>query len=110
MRVKATATFDSSGLVRKIHRIATDDSVGIAGATSLAKRMEQYVPRYTGRLRASAVISPWTVTYTAPYAIYPYFGRNVSHWTTPGTNSHWDKYVNKGEVANDITQAIKRIL
>lgn len=110
MRVEATYSYDPSGLVSEIRKIATNDSVGVAGATSLAKRMEQYVPRYTGALRASAVISPWTVTYMAPYAVYPWLGRNVQHWTTPNTMSHWEQYVNKAEVANDLTLAIRRIL
>lgn len=100
---------DMSGAIAKIKSICTNDSVGKAAATSAARHMEQYVPYRDGQLRGSADIEPFHVTYNTPYAHYQWEGKNITHRTTPGTTSHWEKQANKTDIAKDITAAIKRL-
>ena len=102
-------TVDMSGAVSKIRSICSNQSVGVAAATSAQRHMEQYVPRLTGQLRTSAKITPFHVTYNTPYAHYQWEGKNISHRTTPGTTSHWEEQANKTDIAKDITAAIKRM-
>lgn len=100
---------DMSGAVAKIQAICTNGAVGKAAATSAARHMEQYVPRLTGQLRNSVHVKPFHVVYKAPYAHYQWEGKNITHRTTPGTTSHWEKQANKTDIAKDITAAIKRL-
>lgn len=101
-------TANMDGVVAKIRKICTDRRVGIAAATSAANRMEQYVPRLSGDLRAIIQLEPWHVLYKVPYAHYQW-ALNTSNRTTPGTYSQWEKKANKGDIARDITAAIKRL-
>lgn len=97
------------GVKKKVRAICSNRAVGVAAATSAARHMEQYVPYRDGQLRNSAMISPYHVKYNAPYAHYQWEGRNITHRTTPGTTSHWEKQANKTDIAKDITAVIKRL-
>ena len=65
------------------------------------KAMDRYVPRSAGsdggKLREQVTITANSITYEMPYATYQYFGiredgtHRVTHYTTPGTGTYWDK-------------------
>lgn len=103
---------DMSGVVAKIDRICTNRKVGIFAASEAARLMEQFVPRLYGTLRTSAVVSPFLVTYTMPYAHYQWEGVSESgvelHYTTPLTQSHWEEAVDKGALARSIAGCLDR--
>lgn len=101
---------DMSGAKAKISLICSNTTVGSYAASEAARMMEQYVPRRTGALRASAKTEPFKVTYNAPYAVYQFYGRNMTHYTTPNTGSRWDKRLQSsriGDLARSITGFLK---
>lgn len=100
---------DMGGAKEKIRAICSDARVGQFAAETFAQKDEQYVPRLEGALAGSAVVSPFLVTYIAPYAHYQWEGKyiNDANRTTEDTHSHWEEYVNKDEMARDITKYLK---
>ena len=105
-----TVTANGSGLPAKISKIATNQALGQAAANQMKVLMEPYVPFDTGQLNGSAKVTPFTVTYTAPYAIYPYEGRRVRSYTQehhPRARSHWEKGMDKAKLAQFIENYIK---
>lgn len=105
-----TVTANLSGVPAKIHQIATNKALGQAAAEQMKVLMEPYVPFDTGQLNGSAKVEPFAVTYTAPYARYPYEGRRVKAYTTehhPQARSHWDKGMNKAKLEQFIENYIK---
>lgn len=98
---------DMSGVAKKLDSICQNTRVGKFGASELRRDMERRVPRLDGHLRASAVVSPFTVTYNMPYARKQWTGRGIRNYTTPGTGSHWEKGVNKAELGIALTQYIR---
>lgn len=108
--LKVTVTANLSGIPAKISEIATNKALGQAAANQMKVLMEPYVPFDTGQLNGSAEVTPFAVTYTAPYAIYPYEGRRVSKYTREyhdRAQSHWDKGMDKAELAQFIENYIK---
>lgn len=67
-------TYNMSGVAAKINKICTNRKLGLFLANTAAAGMDQYVPLRTGQLKGSVVTKPFKVTYTAPYAIYPFIG------------------------------------
>ena len=61
------------------------------------KHMTKYVPKDEGNLRTIVDIKSDNITYESPHARYQYYGvredgtHKVSHYTTPGTGTYWDK-------------------
>lgn len=101
---------DMSGAKAKIQTIVTNERLGQFAANEAANLMEQYVPQREGILRSSVVNTPFKVTYTAPYAVYQFYGRGMTNYTTPGTGSRWDKKLQSsriGDLARSLTAFIK---
>ena len=73
---------------------------------SCYKHMDKYVPMDNGDLRTVVDIQPNSITYEMPYARYQYYGMRddgthvVTHYTTPGTGSYWDKRMVSAEMQN----------
>lgn len=111
MGVKVSVKVDVSGIPRKVRRICTNRRVGQFAAEDARRLMERLVPFRDGPLRASAVVSPFLVTYTAPYAHYQWEGVSKGggglNRTTPGTMSHWEEYIDKAQLASDITDFVR---
>ena len=70
------------------------------------KHMDKYVPKDNGDLRTIVDIESDSITYEMPYARYQYYGMRddgthvVTHYTTPGTGSYWDKRMVSAEMQN----------
>lgn len=105
---------DMSGAEAKIGRICTNRQFGQFLASTAERGMNPYVPWRSGFLAGSAVVSPFKVTYTAPYATYPYHGRHM----TISKNHHdkaepfWDRAyaIAKGQELGDAGTAYLRSL
>ena len=80
----------------KVARLKTDPGLGTFTANEAARLMEKYVPFRSGALTASAAVTPWTVTYTAPYAGYVFEGRGMkfSKQHHPLARSRWHEPLN----------------
>lgn len=84
---------DMGGVRAKVQRIITDRGLGMLLATDAEKGMRQYVPQRTGYLMDSASSKPFKVTYNAPYARYPFYGRGmrINTQQKPNATSRWDR-------------------
>lgn len=83
---------DMSGAAAKLSRIAKDRGLGQFLASEAQRGMGPFVPFRTGALEASAVATPFKVTYTAEYATYPYHGRGtIRQEHHPNATSRWDR-------------------
>lgn len=113
MGFKATVKVDMSGAKAKIRSICSNPEVGRFAATDVKRLANQYVPMMDSILRKSVVISPFLLTYTAPYAHYQWEGVSRSgkklNYRTSGTTSHWTDNIDKGELARDITEFLRRL-
>lgn len=110
MNIKVKIKVNMDGVPTKIHRIATNKQLGKAAAMYMKTLMEPYVPYDTGHLNGSAKPEAFSVTYTAPYARYPYEGNRVHAYTTehhPQAQSHWDEAMDRGKLAQFIQNYIK---
>lgn len=108
--LKAKVKVDMSGASNKIRAIAKNARAGSFAAMELYRLADKYVPYRDGALRASAVISPWKIIYTSPYALYMWRGivkGTEIKYRTPGTTSHWTDNVNTADLADSITQYLK---
>lgn len=105
---------DMSGAEAKIGRICANRQFGQFLASTAERGMNPYVPFRTGALAASAVPSPFKVTYTASYAKYPFNGKNMTIRTEhhPNATSHWDRAyaIAKGQELGDAGTAYLRSL
>lgn len=101
------------GVRKKLQAICSNPKVGEFAASDVARLAEQYVPMMDSILRKSVVISPFLLTYTTPYAHYQWDGVSKSgrplNYRTPGTTSHWTDDIDKGELARDITEFLRRL-
>lgn len=104
MGVTATVKVDMSGVPVKIRRIKKNQRLGRFAASELDRLCKPYVPFRTGQLRSSVKLEPWAVTWYAPYAHRQWEGIGITNRTTPGTVSHWERYINKRELADSLTQ------
>ena len=84
MGVTATVRVNVSGIPRKVRRICTSRRVGQFAAEDARRLMARFVPFRDGPLRASAIVSP-------------------------GTMSHWERYIDKAQLARDITDFVRMI-
>ena len=111
MGVTATVRVDVSGIPRKVRRICPSRKVGQFAAEDARRLMERFVPFRDGQLRASAIVSPFLVTYTAPYAHYQWEGVAKGggrlYHPTPGTMSHWERYIDKAQLARDVADFVR---
>lgn len=107
MAVHATVKVDVLGVPSKIRRICKNRRVGSFAASEVERLAKPYVPFRRGGLRSSAVVSPFLVTYTAPYAHRQWEGIGITRRTTPGTVSHWEKYISKAALSQSVTQFLK---
>ena len=79
----ARVSVDTSGIPSKLDRIKGDDTFGLFMANEAQRGMDEYVPYRSGYLaRNSWSLSPWKVTYAAPYAAYVYYGVGIKHYTS----------------------------
>lgn len=107
--------YDGAGVALKIKRICSSDVVGLFAARETARNVEKYVPKREGVLRQSAVISPFLIEYTAPYAHYQWEGvskrgsRLAYHDPSGMTGSHWEQKANKEDIASAITEYLRRL-
>jgi Minor capsid protein len=109
--VSWTSNFDGSAL----DKITSNQAIGSFAATSAATIMGDYVPFLAGDLKGSAIISPWHVKYTQPYAKYQYYGDGFNFTTdfNPKARSHWDeplKTTHLAQFTDEISNYIKRVL
>lgn len=93
LKVDAKVKANMSGISSKLSRASKDQGLGMALATEAAKGMDKFVPMRTGALAAYAQPSSFRVTYSTPYAIYAYKGRNMTYSTDkhPNATSYWDR-------------------
>lgn len=109
----ASFKVDMGGAKDKIRAICSNPKVGSTAASEVERLAKPYVPFAEGSLRGSAVVSPFLVTYTTPYAHYQWAGERmdgthvIRRRTTPNTVSHWEKFVNKDELARNLTDYLK---
>lgn len=84
---------DMSGVAAKLSKIATNRRLGQFLADTAANGMDKYVPFRTGHLVGSSETSPFKVTYTANYAKYPFYGKDMTIHTEhhPNATSRWDR-------------------
>ena len=79
------------------------------------KHMDKYVPKDNGDLRTIVDIESDSITYEMPYARYQYYGMRddgthvVTHYTTPGTGSYWDKRMVSAEM-QDIEKEVQKFI
>jgi hypothetical protein len=90
-----------------------NDGVGIFTSETCARYFAPYVPFKRGHLSQTYTTTPYKITYEMPYAKPLYKGRNLnfSKLQHPQATSEWDKAsmaVNRGKIAKEITQYIKR--
>lgn len=107
-------TYNMSGVAAKLDRICTNRKLGAFLAAEAADGMDKYVPMRTGQLVESAEISPFKVTYKAPYAKYPFNGYGMKFRTDkhPLATSHWDRAYAAAEgekLGRAGTQFLKRL-
>ena len=110
MKIKYKVTPKLNNVPAKISKIAKNQDLGKAAAMYMKTLMEPYVPVDTGYLNKSAKPEAFSVTYTAPYARYPYEGTRVHAYTTehhPQAQSHWDEAMDVGKLAKFIEDYIK---
>lgn len=111
MGVSVTVSVDVSGVPARVRRICSNRQIGLFAASEAERLMKRYVPFREGILRASAIVSPFLVTYNTPYARIMWTGkmrgRSISY-RTPGTVSHWERYIDKGALARSITEYMRR--
>lgn len=113
LKVDAKVKANLSGVPSKLSRISKDSGLGTFLASQAAKGMDKFVPKRTGALAGSAVISPFKVSYVAPYAIYVYHGRgkNFSKNGNPNAQAYWDRaYMDSGgaeQLGTDGTNYLK---
>lgn len=93
MKLKANVKVDMGNVPSKVRKVATSKPLGTFLATEAQKGMDKYVPKRTGALAGSATITPFHVTYNAPYATYPYHGRGMTFSLdkNPNATSFWDR-------------------
>jgi hypothetical protein len=109
--VKVELKFE--GVHRKLDSIPKNDGLGLFLATEAMRGMSPYVPMRDGFLDASAVATPFEVSYTTPYAGIVYYGDGLkfSHERHALATSHWaDAYsaAHIGELAQAATAYLKR--
>lgn len=87
---------DMGDAVAKVGRLKDNPGLGTFTANEAARLMDKYVPFRSGALTASATVTPWTVTYTAPYAGYVFEGRGMtfSRQHHPLARSRWHEPLN----------------
>lgn len=102
---------DMGGVPKKVRAIKENKRVGAFAAMELFRLADKYVPYRGGALSKSAIISPWLVTYTMPYAHYQWDGEgfNYSKQGHPSATSHWETHVDKAELAQSITDYLRRM-
>lgn len=97
---------------RTIDRIL-NKGVGVFAAETCARYFNPYVPMDKGNLSQTYTTEPNKIIYEMPYADRLYNGKGFqfSKLQHPQATSEWDKAsmtVNKGKIAKEITQYIKR--
>lgn len=77
----------------RIHGRFTDDGLGQFLANEAAKGMSPYVPFREGYLDASAIPTPFLVTYDKKYArrLFEGEGMRISKERHPNATAHWNK-------------------
>ncbi len=76
------------------------------------KRMDKYVPKDLGNLRANVDIQSGLITYESEYAEYQFYGQRadgshkVTNYTTAGTGPRWDKRMISAEI-NDVIKEVE---
>lgn len=109
--VKVTAEiYDPNG---SINRITGERKVGLFMAETVARYMNQYIPKYKGPLSQSYTPEPFKLTYFQPYAHYQYNGVNFNFNKEhhPLATHHWDEAVqrtHKNQIAKEVTAFIRR--
>lgn len=88
--MSATAKVDLSALEGMLSD-ASLRRVRLSMAERMRSGMEPFVPRDTGSLRSSAMVSADGVEYGMGYAADVYRAPEGRRWTTPGTGPEWDE-------------------
>jgi len=96
-----------------IKRLLEDKELGIFMATTIAKRIDKYVPMKKGALSGTYEIAPFKITYIQPYAkkMYNGDGFKFSKEKHPLATSKWDVVGMKSErgaVVSEINAYRKR--
>ena len=79
---------------QKIDSLVSDKALGSYAASQMRLGMDAYVPYEHGDLSGDAVITPFAVTYTQPYAHYQWEDArdmNYSHEQHGLATGHWEK-------------------
>lgn len=97
--IKISTKAEANNAAKKVQEIAANKQLGRFLANEAESGMGKYVPRRTGALQFSSSIAPFKVTYNAPYAKYPYYGRNmtISDERNPLATSKWDEAYAKAD-------------
>lgn len=98
---------DMSGVASKIRKICTNKQLGQELASRGMDYMNaHYVPKRAGKLRESAIPTPFKITWNKPYARRHYYGFGNDNRTTKGTTSYWDKPPDK---PNDVRDYLAKV-
>lgn len=104
----------------KITNKVTNDNLGMFAAQSWKKHIGAYTPRGTGQMEDTAIIEPWTITYSAtspngyhyPRRVYYDDTLNFQKIHNPFATDHWDKKAEqagqKGKLYTDINAYLHR--
>lgn len=101
------------GAVAKVKAICSNRKVGQFAASEAERLMQPYVPERERALIGSAIATPFKVTYSMPYAHYQWNGVSKNgkelNYTKTTATSHWEKQLNKQDLANSITNYLKEL-
>jgi len=98
----------------KIDGITSDKALGQYAAEQMRLGMDPYVPYEHGDLSGNAIVTPFEVTYTAPYAWYQWQdARNMNYSKEQHglATGHWERAyaaANGGKLAQSIETFLGR--
>lgn len=108
--IKVTA--NTSGVSKKVGKWSKDSGLGNFAAMTLARMMRQFIPERNSVLINTFNVSPWKLSYTAPYARPMYYGMvkgTEVKYHKATARPRWDEGVNKADYAKQLEGYIKRV-
>lgn len=107
--IKVTA--NTSGVSKKVGKWSKDSGLGNFAAMTLARMMRPFIPERDSILINTYNVSPWKLSYTAPYARPMYYGvvkGTPVRYHKATAAPKWDTHVNKADYAKQLEDYIKR--
>ena len=111
LEVKVKANL--SGLERKVGGLSKDAGLGRFAAATLERMMQPYVPERDSILIKTYRISPWHVTYTAPYARPMYYGVVKGKQVRYGKATalpKWNEHIDMRDFASQLNAYVGKVM